>query len=93
MTFGIDGVVAYAEDDWLGRDVRVGGAVVRPVGNVGRCAVTTHDPDTGIASFDTLRTLQATRGSLETTEPLPFGVWADVIDPGDVSLGDRIEPV
>jgi uncharacterized protein YcbX len=93
MTFGIDGVEAYAEDDWLDRDVRVGGAVLRPVGNVGRCAVTTHDPDTGIASFDTLRTLQATRGTLDTTEPLPFGVWADVINPGDVSLGDRIQPV
>ena len=47
MTFGIDGVEAYAEDDWVGREVRVGGAVVRPVGNVGRCAVTTQDPDTG----------------------------------------------
>jgi uncharacterized protein YcbX len=93
MTFGIDGVEAHAEDAWLGRDVRVGGAVVRPAGNVGRCAVTTHDPDTGIASFDTLRILEATRGRLETTEPLPFGIWADVIQPGDVGLGDPIEPL
>jgi uncharacterized protein YcbX len=92
MTFGIDGVAAHAEDGWLGRDVRVGEAIVRPAGNVGRCAVTTHDPDTGIASFDTLRILAATRGSLDTTEPLPFGVWADVIEPGDVSLGDPIGP-
>jgi uncharacterized protein YcbX len=93
MTFGIDGVGAYAEDAWLDREVRVGGAVVRPVGNVGRCAVTTQDPDTGIASFDTLRILQATRGHLDTTEPLPFGIWADVVEPGDVSLGDAIEPI
>jgi uncharacterized protein YcbX len=92
MTFGVDGVTAHAEDGWLGRDVRVGGAVVRPVGNVGRCAVTTHDPDSGVASFDTLRVLQATRGSLETTEPLPFGVWADVIAAGDVAIGDPIVP-
>jgi uncharacterized protein len=93
MTFGIDGVDAYAEDAWLDREVRVGGAVVRPVGNVGRCAVTTQDPDTGIASFDTLRILQTTRGHLDTTEPLPFGIWADVVEPGDVSLGDAIEPI
>jgi uncharacterized protein YcbX len=92
MTFGIDGVAAHAEDAWLGRAVRVGTAVVRPVGNVGRCAVTTHDPDTGQPSFDTLRLLQATRGRLETTEPLPFGVWADVIWPGRVRLGDPVEP-
>jgi uncharacterized protein YcbX len=93
MTFGIDGVDAHAEDDWFGRDVRIGAALVRPAGNVGRCAVTTHDPDTGMASFDTLRILQATRGSLETTEPLPFGVWAEVLEAGNVSLGDVVEAV
>jgi uncharacterized protein YcbX len=91
MTFGIDGVPAHAEDHWLDRNIRVGGAVVRPVGNVGRCAVTTHDPDTGQPSFDTLRLLQATRGSLPTSEPLPFGVWADVIWAGDVRVGDPVE--
>jgi uncharacterized protein YcbX len=90
MTFGIDGVAAHAEDGWLGRDIRVGGAVVRPAGNVGRCAVTTHDPDTGIASFDTLGILEATRGRLDTTEPLPFGVWADVVEAGDVAVGDPV---
>jgi uncharacterized protein YcbX len=92
MTFGIDGVDAYAEDDWIGRDVRIGNAVVRPAGNVGRCAVTTQDPDTGRPTFDTLGSLQATRGFLPTSEPLPFGVWADVIVPGDVALGDAVEP-
>jgi hypothetical protein len=92
MTFGIDGVDAYAEDGWIGRDVRIGAAVVRPAGNVGRCAVTTQDPDTGRPTFDTLGTLQATRGYLPTSEPLPFGVWADVIVPGDVALGDPVEP-
>jgi uncharacterized protein YcbX len=60
---------------------------------VGRCAVTTQDPETGIPTFDTLRVLQQTRGALETTEPLPCGVWADVIEPGEVGLGDPIGPV
>lgn len=92
MTFGIDGVDAYAEDGWIDRDVRIGDAVVRPAGNVGRCAVTTHDPDTGRPTFDTLGTLQATRGFLPTSEPLPFGVWADVIVPGEVALGGLVEP-
>lgn len=93
MTFGIDGVDAYAEDGWIGRSVQVGGAVVRPVGNVGRCAVTTQDPDTGRPSFDTLRFLQQTRGTMETTEPLPCGVWAEVLEPGDIALGDPIGPI
>lgn len=92
MTFGIDGVDAHAEDGWIGRDIRVGGALVRPVGNVGRCAVTTQDPDTGVPTFDTLGVLQRLRGTLDTSEPLPCGVYADVIEPGDVSLGDAIAP-
>ena len=90
MTFGIDGVEAYAEDGWVGREVRIGEAVVRVLGNVGRCAVTTQDPDTGHPTVDTLRILQDSRGSLETTEPLPFGVWAEVLVEGHVRIGDPV---
>ena len=92
MTFGVDGVPAYAEDAWIGRDVRVGEAVVRVAGNVGRCAVTTQDPDTGRPSWDTLHALQHSRGHLPTTEPLPFGVWAEIVRPGEVRLGDPVGP-
>jgi uncharacterized protein YcbX len=92
MTFGIDGVPAYAEDRWLGRDVRIGGSVVRVAGNVGRCAVTTQDPDTGRPSFDTLHALKHSRGDLPTSEPLPFGVWAEVVTAGVVALGDIVDP-
>ncbi len=90
MTFGVDGVEAYAEDLWVGRRVRIGDAVVHVDGNVGRCAVTTQDPDTGYPTFDTLHFLNETRGTLETTEPLPFGVWSDVVQPGAVRLGDAV---
>lgn len=93
MTFGIDGPPAYAEDGWVGRDVGVGGAVVRVAGNVGRCAVTTQDPDTGRPSWDTLHALQHSRGHLPTSEPLPFGVWAEIIRAGEVSVGDPVEPL
>ena len=90
MTFGVDGVEAYAEDHWIGRQVRIGRAVVQVAGNVGRCAVTTHDPDTGRPSFDTLHALQETRGHLPSSEPLPFGVWSEVVRAGHVALGDEI---
>ena len=91
MTFGIDRVAAHAEDGWIGRDVRIGGATVRIAGNVGRCAVTTHDPDTGRPSFDTLRILNETRGRLATSEPLPFGVWSEIVVAGAVALGDPVD--
>jgi hypothetical protein len=91
MSFVIEGVPAHAEDGWLRRTVRIGEAVVRPGGNVGRCAVTTQDPDTGVRSLDTLRLIAETRGHLLTTEPLPFGVWAQVLVPGRVRVGDTVE--
>jgi uncharacterized protein len=93
MTFGVDGVPAYAEDRWLGQRVRVGSALVEIAGNVGRCAVTTQDPDTGRPTFDTLRALQESRGHLPTSEPLPFGVWAEVVEPGSVAIGDDVTVV
>jgi uncharacterized protein YcbX len=92
MLFGVDGVASHAEDGWLGRRVRIGEAVVRPRGNVGRCAVTTQNPETGIPDLDTLRVLGEYRGDVETTERLPFGVWGEVVEPGRVRLGDTVEP-
>jgi uncharacterized protein YcbX len=91
MNFGIEGVDAHAEDAWRGRRVRVGDAVVIPQGHVGRCVITTQDPDTGRSDLDTLKALAAYRGDLETTEPLAFGVHAAVAEPGRVRVGDAIE--
>lgn len=92
MNFGIDGLAEHGEDEWLGRRVRLGEAVVVPQGNVGRCAVTTQNPETGTPDLDTLKALAAYRGELETTEPLPFGVYAAVAEPGRVRVGDTVEP-
>jgi hypothetical protein len=90
MLVGIAGTGAHAEDEWIGQPVRIGEAVVVPTGNVGRCAVTTVDPVTGIADLDTLKALAGYRGDEMTTEPLPFGVWARVRTPGRISLGDEV---
>ena len=63
-----------------------------PQGNVGRCAVTTQNPDSGAPDLDTLKALAAYRRVVETTEPLPFGVYAVVAVPGRVRVGDPVEP-
>jgi uncharacterized protein YcbX len=90
MLIGVAGVGAHAEDEWIGREVRVGEAVIVPTGNVGRCAVTTIDPVTGVADLDTLKALARYRGDEVTSEPLPFGVWARVTTPGMIALGDEV---
>lgn len=93
MTFLLDGGDAHEEDAWIGRDVRIGGAVVRVRGNIGRCSITQQDPETGVKSFDTLKLIHEARGQMPTTEPLPFGVHAEVVEPGRVAVGDAVEPV
>lgn len=91
MTIGIDGVEPHAEDGWIGGRVNLGGATVAVREPVGRCAVTTLDPDSGIRDLDTLGTIAGYRGDVPTREPLPFGVWCEVVAPGRVAVGDPIE--
>jgi uncharacterized protein YcbX len=90
MLFELDGADAHEEDTW-GR-VRIGGAVVRVAGPVPRCAVTTHDPDSGVRTLDTLAGIRSYRGLREGTK-LDFGVYFDVEQPGRVCVGDTVEPL
>ena len=90
MLIEIDGVPAHFEDGWLGRRVRVGGAVVEFSGHVGRCLITSRDPDTGTIDLPTLDLIGSYRGGLPTTEPLAFGIYGRVIEPGVVAVGDAV---
>jgi uncharacterized protein YcbX len=92
MLFEIDGVAAHEEDEWLGMQVQVGAATIVLNGDVGRCVVTSHDPETGVTDFDTLGTLAAYRRE-GRTEPLPFGVYGAVAVPGRVRVGDAVLPL
>ena len=91
MLFEIDGVGAHEEDEWIGSTVQLGDAVVAVVGDVGRCAITKRDPDTGVTDLDTLRGLAQYRREGKT-EPLPLGVYASVVVPGAVAVGDPVAP-
>jgi uncharacterized protein YcbX len=89
MLVEVTGAAAHEEDDWVGRNVRIGGALVAMRGHVGRCLVTTQSPDTGIVDLPTLDLLSYRRG-LPTTEPLAFGIYGEVLEPGPVRLGDAV---
>ena len=86
----IDGVGAHAEDEWIGCSVRFGAALVAVRGNVGRCLITSRAPDSGEIDLPTLDILRSYRGALQTTEPLPFGVYGEVLQAGTVRLGDAV---
>jgi uncharacterized protein YcbX len=87
MTIEIDGAPAWAEHGWVGRDVRVGDAVVRVDSLCERCVVTTRDPESGRTDAPVLKALAGLRGRDDVT----FGVWCDVVAPGRVRVGDAVQ--
>ena len=80
----------HEEDTWVGQDLRVGEARVRVRGHVGRCNITHRHPETGDADLQTLDLLRQYRAKLDTTEPLAFGVYGEVREPGRVAVGDAV---
>lgn len=75
----------FEEDDWIGRSVAIGDAVIEVVVNTERCAVTTFDPDTRERDPRVLKALATTRENL-------FGVYARVVRPGWIATGDPVLP-
>lgn len=92
MLVEVDGLDPHGEDAWVGRHVRIGEALVAFNGHVGRCVVTSRDPDSGTIDLPTLDLLREYRGSEPSTELLPFGIYGEVIEPGAVRVGDAVSP-
>ena len=83
MTAIVDaGDAPYAEEEWFGREVRLGDAVVRVEGPVPRCGVIDLDPATGEKDGSLLRALAGYRP--DTGGEPWFGVDAVVVRPGVV---------
>jgi hypothetical protein len=92
MLVEIDGCAPHEEDTWAGRRVRIGDAEVRVGDPVPRCVITTLDPETGLRDFPTLSVIRSYRGVSKDKE-LEFGVYGDVVRPGTIGVGDRVEPL
>jgi uncharacterized protein YcbX len=91
MLIEVAGTDAHAEDLWVGQTMQIGQARVAFRGHVGRCLVTSQSPDSGLVDMPTLELLSYRR-DLPTTEPLAFGVFGEVLEPGLVRLGDTVNP-
>jgi len=88
MLFELDGPGQHDEDSWRGRRLRIGEATVLPGDPVPRCAVPSASPDTGRRDRDVLRELIDRRGTIEGDACL--GVYAEVLEPGVVRVGDPV---
>ncbi len=80
-----DGLEPWQEFDWVGKQLRIGGAVLDIRERITRCMATTVNPDTGIRNADTLDALQEHWGHKQ------FGVYAVVVKGDNIALGDEIE--
>jgi uncharacterized protein YcbX len=85
MTMVVDaGETPYVEDEWFGRELKLGDAVVRVRTAVGRCAQIDMAPATGDKDGSLLRALAGYR---PTTGGEPwFGVDAEVVVPGTLRI-------
>ncbi len=78
-----EGLPLWEEFDWLGRDVQIGQAVFHIRERITRCLATTANPETGERDADTL-------GALNSWDHQDFGVYAEVIQGGEIRLDDKV---
>jgi uncharacterized protein YcbX len=78
----LDGLQPFEEFDLVGRELRLGEAVLRVRQRITRCVATTVDPETGVSDADTLGGLEAGWGHKD------FGVYGEVVAGGRVAVGD-----
>jgi len=90
MLVELSGCDPHEEDTWAGCRLGLGQAVVKVGGAIPRCVVTTLDPDTGVKDFDTLKAIAAYRG-VTPDRDINFGVYATVVEPGTIAVGDQAE--
>lgn len=76
---------AWAENDLVGKKIKIGEAVFLVCEPVVRCLATTANPETGERDTDTLKCLKQNWGHQD------FSVYAEVLIGGDIRLGDSVE--
>jgi uncharacterized protein len=90
MLIEVDGIAPHEEDTWVGHRVQIGPASLAMHGHVGRCLITSRDPETSDVNLPTLDLLAAYRRETDSTEPLPFGIYGEVLEGGTVRIGDPV---
>jgi hypothetical protein len=86
----------FAENDWVGHDLRIGSdLVIRVVSRTPRCAIPTLEHGDLSRDVSALRVLADHNRirPLDTLDPQPCaGVYAQVLRPGRIQLGDIVHP-
>lgn len=86
MNLWIDGAAPWEEFDWGGQEIALGDTRLKITGRVKRCNATNADPQTGKRNTDIPKLLHERFGHLD------FGLYAQVIQGGEIKIGDRVSP-
>ena len=81
----VAGWPAWSELDLVGRDLEIAGTRLKIVKRIVRCAATNVDPDTGARDLNIPQTL------LRNLDHADCGIYAEVIEGGEIAEGDAIE--
>ena len=82
----VEGLPAWEESHWIGREIVAGGLRLRGVKPIDRCAATNVNPDTAVRDLAIPETLTAAYGKLDC------GIYLDVVAAGEMQVGDAITP-
>ncbi|PIW25869.1 MAG: MOSC domain-containing protein [Rhodospirillales bacterium CG15_BIG_FIL_POST_REV_8_21_14_020_66_15] len=84
--FYVDGIEPWAEFDWIGRTVALGGAEAEVTARIDRCAAVNVNPATADRNLNIVKFLQAGFGHID------MGVYVRVTKAGRVAVGESLSP-
>ena len=92
MLIDFSGIDPCEEETWNQLTLTIGSAVLLVRGAVPQCNATTRNPDIGTKDLNTLQLLTQGRdmNPNDFGEDLNVGVYADVLKPGVISVGDEL---
>ena len=88
MLLELVGLDAYAEDSWSGSRLQIGEVTLEVGPPTPRCVLPLFRPDDAVRDRDMLRDILAERGPIDGQPCL--GVFAEVVEPGVVRVGDAV---
>jgi uncharacterized protein YcbX len=80
----LDGAPAWSELGWIGSEIGLGGARLRVIAAITRCAATQVNPATAERDLDIVSALQ--RGFGHNL----MGIYTEVVAGGDIAIGDEL---